>query len=185
MSEQERKQNDIMEQIFTKFDSDGSGALDLGELVDLFRQNKIHLDREVVKKMFSGEEFTLEKFKSMIDNDIDLSQFRQILLSQKDQILMRSEINKDSIIEQVTSDKKRIASTQKDGEEPSRDADDDDDRVGALTYLPTTFEGMMESFGINLQRKNLYSEYYNSINDIEKGIKNKDSTEKLLCEKAE
>ena len=73
-----------MEQIFKKFDSDGSGSLDLGELVDLFRQNKIHLDREVVKQMFSGEEFTLDKFKSMIDNEVDLSQFRQILLSQKD-----------------------------------------------------------------------------------------------------
>ena len=38
-----------MEQIFKKFDSDGSGALDLGELVDLFKQNKIHLDKEVVR----------------------------------------------------------------------------------------------------------------------------------------
>lgn len=68
-----------MEQIFKKFDSDGSGALDLGELVDLFKQNKIHLDKEVVRQMFSGDEFTLEKFKLMINNDRDLSNFRRIL----------------------------------------------------------------------------------------------------------
>ena len=73
MSDQEIKQNEIMEQIFKKFDTDGSGSLDLGELVDLFRQNKIYLDNEVVKKMFNGESFSLEKFKSMIDNDVELS----------------------------------------------------------------------------------------------------------------
>ena len=41
-------QNEMMEEIFQKFDSDGSGSLDIGELVDLFPQNKIHLDKEVV-----------------------------------------------------------------------------------------------------------------------------------------
>ena len=71
--DQEIKQNDIMEQIFKKFDTDGSGALDLDELVDLFRQNKIYLDNEIVKNMFNGECFDLEKFKSMIDNDVELS----------------------------------------------------------------------------------------------------------------
>ena len=83
-----------MEQIFKKFDSDGSGSLDLGELVDLFRQNKIYLDNDVVKKMFNGECFSLEKFKQMIDNDVELSQFRSILLSQKDSIILRNEQKK-------------------------------------------------------------------------------------------
>ena len=36
MSNQEIMQNDIIERIFKKFDSDGSGALDTGELIDLF-----------------------------------------------------------------------------------------------------------------------------------------------------
>ena len=49
MSEQEMKQDVIIETIFNKFDSDGSGALDLGELVDLFKQNKVTLDKETVK----------------------------------------------------------------------------------------------------------------------------------------
>ena len=37
MSDQEIKQDDIIEAIFTKFDSDGSGALDINECIDLFR----------------------------------------------------------------------------------------------------------------------------------------------------
>lgn len=94
MSNQEKNQNDIMEQIFTKFDTDGSGALDTGELVDLFKQNKINLDRNIVELMFSGEQFTLDKFKSMIDNDRDLSQFRAIVKSQKDKILLKDDLEK-------------------------------------------------------------------------------------------
>jgi Ca2+-binding EF-hand superfamily protein len=49
MSDQEIKQDEIIEAIFTKFDSDGSGSLDIGECVDLFKQNHIRLDKEVVK----------------------------------------------------------------------------------------------------------------------------------------
>lgn len=63
MSKQEIKQDEIMEAIFKKFDQDGSGALDLNELVDLFRQNKVRLDKETVKEMFHSNEFTLDKFK--------------------------------------------------------------------------------------------------------------------------
>lgn len=43
----------------------------------------------------------------------------------------------------------------------------------------------MESFGINLQRKNLYNKFYNSVNDIEKGIKHGKQHESMLVEKAE
>ena len=32
-----------MEAIFKKFDADGSGALDIGELVELFQQNILEL----------------------------------------------------------------------------------------------------------------------------------------------
>ena len=59
MSEQEIKQDGIIEAIFNKFDSDGSGALDISELVDLFKQNKVTLDKETIKSMFRGEFFTL------------------------------------------------------------------------------------------------------------------------------
>lgn len=52
MSTQEIKQNEIIEKIFTKFDSDGSGSLDINELVDLFKQNKVRLEKDTVKNMF-------------------------------------------------------------------------------------------------------------------------------------
>lgn len=52
-----------MEQIFKKIDSDGSGGLDIDELVGLFHENKVHLDREVIKELFKGNEFTLDKFR--------------------------------------------------------------------------------------------------------------------------
>ena len=59
MSEQERKQDGIIAMIFAKFDTDGSGALDLEELCDLFKQNKVKLSKNTVKEMFQGDEFTL------------------------------------------------------------------------------------------------------------------------------
>ena len=52
MSDQEIRQNGIIEAIFTKFDSDGSGALATNEIVDLFKQNKVRLDKETIKAMF-------------------------------------------------------------------------------------------------------------------------------------
>ena len=64
-------------------------------------------------------------------------------------------------------------------DEPSNDPD-------ALNYLPTTFEGMMESFGLSLQRKNLYSKLNDSISEMEKGIRCRDyNKDKNLSERAE
>lgn len=39
MSNAEMKQDEIIETIFKKFDSDGSGSLDINELMDLFKDN--------------------------------------------------------------------------------------------------------------------------------------------------
>jgi Ca2+-binding EF-hand superfamily protein len=52
MSEQERKQDGIIAMIFAKFDTDGSGALDLNELVELFDNNKVKLSKKTVTEMF-------------------------------------------------------------------------------------------------------------------------------------
>ena len=71
MSEQEIKQNEIIEAIFVKFDVDGSGSLDLGELIDLFKQNKVRLEKDTIRQMFQGDEFTLQKFKAII-NSVEL-----------------------------------------------------------------------------------------------------------------
>ena len=39
----------MIEAIFKKFDSDGSGGLDIDELVELFSQNDVNLDKETIK----------------------------------------------------------------------------------------------------------------------------------------
>ena len=54
MSDQEMKQNEVIESIFYKVDTDGSGSLDVGEILHLFKQNDINLERETIKEMFQG-----------------------------------------------------------------------------------------------------------------------------------
>jgi Ca2+-binding EF-hand superfamily protein len=72
MSEQEMKQAEIIEAIFIKFDTDGSGSLDINECVDLFKQNSVDLSPEIIKNLLGGDEFTLQKFKAIISSDADL-----------------------------------------------------------------------------------------------------------------
>ena len=77
----------MIEAIFKKFDADGSGGLDIDEILDLFKQNKVNLDRDTVKKMFQADEFTLAKFKAIIDSPEDLTRFKQILKTKKLEIM--------------------------------------------------------------------------------------------------
>lgn len=79
MSEQEIRQDQIIETIFKNFDNDNSGSLDIGELIDLFRENNIVLDRETVRDMFNGNEFTLKKFKAIVNSEDDLNRFKRIV----------------------------------------------------------------------------------------------------------
>jgi len=79
MSAQEIKQNDIIEELFKKVDADGSGGLDPDELYEIFHDNKMTLDKEMICKLFDiTDEFTLEKLKSMIDNEVYLNKFKKI-----------------------------------------------------------------------------------------------------------
>ncbi len=43
-----------MNRLFNKFDSDGSGALDTNELVELFADNSVEVDKETIKNMFNN-----------------------------------------------------------------------------------------------------------------------------------
>ena len=54
MNEQEVAQNEKIERLFLKFDTDGSGALDSGELFELFRENGVEIDAETVRDMFNN-----------------------------------------------------------------------------------------------------------------------------------
>ena len=59
--------------MFKKIDADGSGGLVSGELYDIFKDNKIFLDKDMIVKLFdSSDEFTLEKLKKIIDNEVFL-----------------------------------------------------------------------------------------------------------------
>jgi Ca2+-binding EF-hand superfamily protein len=44
-----------MELLFEKFDADGSGALDMDEIFELFKQNNVEIDRETIKIMFNNQ----------------------------------------------------------------------------------------------------------------------------------
>lgn len=54
MSEDQALQNEKMERLFKKFDTDGSGALDINELVELFADNSVELDKDTLKAMFNN-----------------------------------------------------------------------------------------------------------------------------------
>lgn len=78
----------MIEAIFKKFDTDGSGGLDIGELVELFQQNDVMLDKETILQMFQAKEFTLDKFKAIIDTPEDLNRIKKILKEKKSDIIM-------------------------------------------------------------------------------------------------
>jgi hypothetical protein len=65
MYESEIRQNEKMELLFKKFDADGSGALDMDEIFELFQQNNVNIEKETIKTMFNNQQFTLENFKNL------------------------------------------------------------------------------------------------------------------------
>ena len=115
----------------------------------------------------------MEKFKSIINSDQDLSRFKTIIKTQKSRILEdHYEYVNKKIVSQAMVIKKRapgrsdtlIGGMQEEDNLMSGKSKYQD--YSRLTYLPSTFEGMMEQFGINLQRKNLYGEFHENVNQI-------------------
>lgn len=86
MSAQQIKQNEIIERLFKYFDADGSGALDLQELVELFKANGIEVDRQIVERLFQGKMFTLAKFKDLNNSTESLQNFKTVMASQIERI---------------------------------------------------------------------------------------------------
>ena len=92
MSQQEIRQNEIIEELFKKVDADGSGGLDPDELYDIFHDNKITLDKDLICQLFdNADEFTLEKLKSMIDNEEYLNKFKKIFSSIRETIFINNQ----------------------------------------------------------------------------------------------
>ena len=61
-----------MEKLFERFDTDGSGALDMNEMYDLFKSNDVEIDMETIKYMFDNKQFTLENFKNINNSSLSL-----------------------------------------------------------------------------------------------------------------
>ena len=87
--------------------------------------------------MLGGDEFTLQKFKAIINSDNDLQRFKNVFNTQRARILRELEAEKE-----------------------------DGSHKNCGLYVPMTFETLMESFGKKLQRKLLFDEYIQSFSKI-------------------
>lgn len=90
MNEQEVAQNEKIERLFLKFDTDGSGALDSNELYELFRENGVEIDAEVIRDMFNNQAFTLRNFKDINNSPHSLLRFRSIMRSIRNMVKERN-----------------------------------------------------------------------------------------------
>eukprot|EP00347_Sterkiella_histriomuscorum_P005164 403357651 len=90
MNEDQVNQNEMMERLFKKFDGDGSGALDINELYELFQDNSVDIDRETLKAMFSNQKFTLRNFKNINNSPDALKKFRDYMRRIRDTIKVNS-----------------------------------------------------------------------------------------------
>jgi hypothetical protein len=72
-------QNEKIERLFYKFDTDGSGALDADELYVLFKENGVEIDQETIGDMFNNQAFTLRNFKNINNDPMSLLRFRNIM----------------------------------------------------------------------------------------------------------
>lgn len=61
-----------MEKLFKRFDADGSGALDMNEMFELFKQNDLEIEMETIKDMFNNQKFTLQNFKDINNSPTSL-----------------------------------------------------------------------------------------------------------------
>ena len=75
----ERPTDRVCDEIFEEIDSDGSGSLDSTEVAKLFLKNNIKLSKEMIMNLFGGNEFTLQKFKSIITSEDYLNRFKDTL----------------------------------------------------------------------------------------------------------
>ena len=71
-----KKQLLELQELFTKFDYNGSGKLDLDELVHMFQMAGLRVQSSKLKEMFY-----LAKGVKIVKNEVDLEQFQKLMLS--------------------------------------------------------------------------------------------------------
>ena len=65
-----------MKMLFDQFDSDGSGALDIEELTDLYRSNAVPVTVDQIEKLFGKDAlFTLDEFIRINSSKDDLMRY--------------------------------------------------------------------------------------------------------------
>lgn len=75
-SEEQRKQNEYMKMLFDQFDADGSGALDIEELTDLYRSNQVPITVDQIERLFGKDAlFTLDEFIRINSSKNDLMRY--------------------------------------------------------------------------------------------------------------
>ena len=107
--------------------------------------------------MFQGNELNLQKFKAIINSVELLQRFKDTLMPHRDRIkreLQDEDPLKMDLIRSQTYKAKLGEETEMEREFRKMNL------TRKSSFLPLTFEGMMESFGINLQRKTLYEKFY-------------------------
>lgn len=173
MSTREIKQNGIIEALFKNFDADGSGSLDVHELVDLFKENKIRLDKDTIRQMFQGDEFTLTKFKAINNSPEGLQMFKDCLRPQLKRIVSEITSEYGELMSKARGHQER----KMEGNSESSDFENHIVQVDGAKpiYVPKTFESLMEIFGINLQRKTLYASFLEKYKEINQMTKSKDA----------
>lgn len=74
LNDLELKETLAMEALFIQFDTDKSGTLEMNELFDMFKNNGIHINEQILREMFkyadvdgSGN-LTVDEFKSLMTN---------------------------------------------------------------------------------------------------------------------
>jgi len=71
-------------------------------------------------------------------------------------------------------------------ESESSDIDlyENNDKKEEHAFLPATFEGMMESFGVKLERKAYQDQFTTEIEQMNKMLRNKDTDKEMIEKKA-
>lgn len=88
----QRKQ---IKSLFTKFDTDGSGALDASELLHLYRENDVPVNSSDIEKLYGTNiNFTLERFIQITSNKNDLFRYHDYFKKIKEMLLARSKGNR-------------------------------------------------------------------------------------------
>ena len=91
-TQDEQRQKKQIEALFHKFDTDGSGGLDCGELVELYNQNNVPVDEGTITALF-GEDinFTLERFINITQNKAELKRYFNAFKKLKAFMLLKAE----------------------------------------------------------------------------------------------